>query len=231
MKKASLPKAKRSAVSKLTRKGLVAFEELQGRLQNLPNVGEGVGQVRLLDIHLADFVAQIPEVVIELLDDAEPISVADATARAGASGKSWQDVKATLELQVRLIRARALWERDRQKAAALELVQISHSPSSRRAELILEAAARTEAGWSAGFSLALLRSASGALANSLPAALALVDAMTGAGEQPAAALVLGQIIAGLSSWPDLDRTRIAERIERLAPEHRPALESGLAAAK
>lgn len=230
MPKPNPPKAKRSAVSKLTRKGLAAYEELQGRLKNLPNVGKAAGQARLLDVHVSDFTPQIPEVVLELLDEAAPISVADANARAGAAGKSWQDVKATLELQVRLIRARALWERGSEKAAALELVQVSHSASSRRAELILGAAARNDT-WSAGFSLALLRSASGALANSLPAALALVDAMTGAGEQPAAALVLGQIVAGLSLWPDLDRTQITERIERLDPALRPPLEAQLTAAQ
>lgn len=220
-----MAKPKRSARSKLKGEGLAAFEELQARL--VPDVP--VTQARWLDAGIDAFATRIPDVVIELLAEAEPISVAEATARAAPTGKTWQDTKATLELKVRLVRARAQWERDDQKSAALELVQISASASSRRNELILQAAEMRPA-WSPTFSLALLRSASGAMANSLPAALSMIDALTGSGEQPAAAMILGQVISAWPLWPELDRAALTDRIERLAPEHRPPLEAQLAAA-
>jgi len=237
MKTPTPKKAKRSPVSKLKGEGLATYEELQARLNDLPNPHKVAGQLRLLDVGIADFAVRIPEVVVHLLDEAEPISVADATARAGAAGKTWQDTKATLDLQVRLVRARAHWERGDTTAAAAELTQITASPSSRRAELILDAAARIDSqgqlrpAWSPTFSLALLRSAAGAFTNSLPAALSLVDAMTGAGEQAAAAMVLGQVIAGWELWPTLERASLAERIERLPADQRPPLEAQLAQAE
>lgn len=221
--------SKRTPQSKLSGEGLAAFEALQARLKDLPNPLNAAGQARLLDAGLADLSALIPEVVLQLLAQAAPISVADATLRARTAGKSWQDVKATLELQVKLVRARALWEHGDTKAAGLELVQVSASASSRRAELILTAAQRDQQrlAWSPTFSLALLRSASGALTNSLPAALALVDAMTGAGEQAPAALVLGQVIAARALWPELDRSTLEDRIARLGSEHQAALRAAL----
>lgn len=235
MKKPSAPpptrKAKRSPQSKLKGEGLAAFEELQARLEDRPNVLKAAGQLRLLEVGIDEFAPRIPEVVLHLLAEAAPIAVADATARAAAAGKTWQDLKATLELQVRLVRARALWEREDTKGAAVELTQISASPSSRRADLILEASARTDAdgqlrpAWSPTFSLALLRSASGALSSSLAAALSLVDALTGAGEQPAAGLVLGQLVAGWALWPTLDRASLADRIGRLDEDQRAPLEA------
>lgn len=223
-------KPKRSPQSKLKGEGLVAFEELQARLRDLPNPLGAAGQMRLLDAGIDELAAKIPEVVLQLLEEAEPISVADATARAGASGKTWQDLKATLELRIKLIRARALWERDDKEVAGLELKQISASASSRRAELILEGASRQRPSWSPTFSLALLRSSSGALANSLAAALALVDALTGAGEKAAAALVLGQVIAGWALWPTLERATLEALIGRLDEDQRPPLHAQLASA-
>ena len=137
-----------------------------------------------------------------------------------------KDHKATLELQVRLVRARAHWEDGDPRSAAEQFKQISASASSRRAELILEAAALRE-GWTPTFSLALLRSASGALSNSLEAALSLIDALTGSGEHQAAALVLGQLIAGWAAFPTLDRGQLVTRLERLPVEHRAGLEAQL----
>jgi hypothetical protein len=235
-KPAAPRKPRRTPLSKLKGQALADYEELQARIAELPNRLGAAGQARLLDVGVHAYVLKIPDVVLQLLEQAEPISVADATARATATGKTWQDTKATLELQLRLIRARALWEHGDTEGAGLELTQITHSPSSRRAELILAAASRVDAegnlraDWSPTFSLALLRSASAAFTNSLPAALSLVDAMTGAGEQAAAAMVLGQVIAGLSLWPDLDRASLADRIARLDAEQRAPLEAQLAAA-
>lgn len=82
-------------------------------------------------------------------------------------------------------------------------------------------------GWTPTFSLALLRSASGALSNSLQAALSLIDALTGAGEHQAAALVLGQLIAGRAAFPTLHRGQLVSRLERIAVEHRAHLEAEL----
>ena len=226
-------KIKRSAISKLKGEALATYEELQSRLRDLPNLLKAAGQARLLDVGLDHFAPRIPDVVLQLLDEADLISVADAKARAGATGKTWQDLKATLDLQVKLIRARALWERGDTDGAGRELVQVSASASSRRADLILAAAQRADAegkprpGWSASFSLALLRSASGALTNSLPAALALIDAMIDVGEQPAAALVLGQVIAARALWPTLARATLEALIARLAEEHRAPLQAQL----
>lgn len=217
-------KPKRSAVSKLKGEALAAYEQLRARLPNPP-----AGQVKLLEAGIGEYATRLPDVVLQLLDEAAPVSVADATDRAGAAGKTWQDVKATLELQLRLIRARAMWERGDTKGATAELVQVSASPSSRRGELILAAAVRGAPGWSPTFSLALLRSASKALANSLPAALALVDAMAGSGEHAAAAMVLGQVIAAWPMWPELQRSTLVELIGRLEAGQRAALEARLPA--
>lgn len=192
-------------------------EELEARLKDRPNPGKAVGALRLLDVGIAEFAPRIPKEVLKLLETAEPISVAAATARA--AGRPWQDVKATLELQLRLVRARAAWEAGKTDLAHAELKQVAASASSRRIEVILEAAARTAPNWSPTFSLALLRAAATSLASSLDAALALVDAMTGAGEQAAAALILGQLIAG----GGIPRAALQERVERLDPALRPPL--------
>ena len=188
--------------------------------------------MRLLDVGVGDFAVAIPEVVFSLLDEAAPIDVASATARAKAAGISWQDMKATLELQVRLIRARACWESKDSQGAAAELKQISASAASRRNELILLAARRTgpdglpRADWNPGFCLALLRSAAQALSSSMPAALSMIDALTGTGEMQAASLILGQLIGG-SNDAGLTREDFAERIGRLDPAFKPPLEAQL----
>ncbi len=218
----AVKKPKKSAVSKLKGARLAVYEALKARIDDPANALKVEGQLRLLDLGIGAYATQLPEVVVELLDEAAAISVADAQARAGALGKTWQDAKATLELQVRLVRARALWEAEKTADAALQLKQISASASSRRAELILAAAADGE-DYSPTFSLALLRSAAGVLNNSLPAGLALVKAMAGAGEQPAAAMVLGQILAGRALWPDLQQSTLEALIEKFDPEHRATL--------
>ena len=217
-----MKKTKRSPVSKLKGEALAAYEELQARIAAHPGAAES--QVRLLDLGIAAFAPRLPEVVLSMLDAAQPISVDDAKLKAGASKTSWQDFKATLELQVRLVRAHAHWEDGHPLRAAEQFKQISASASSRRAELLLEAAALRE-GWTPAFSLALLRSASGALANSLEAALSLIDALTGSGEHQAAAMVLGQLIAGSAAFPTLDRGQLVARIERLPLEYRAGLEA------
>lgn len=217
-----MKKTKRSPVAKLKGEALAAYEELQARIAAHP--GSAASQVRLIDLGIGEFATRLPEVVLSMLDAAQPISVDDARLKAGASKTSWQDFKATLELQVRLVRARAHWENGDPKRAAEQFKQISASASSRRAELILEASALRE-GWTPTFSLALLRSASGALANSLEAALSLIDALTGSGEHQAAAMVLGQLIAGWAAFPTLDRGQLVTRIERLPVEYRAGLEA------
>lgn len=219
-----MKKAKRSPVAKLKGEALVAHQALQALIAEKP--GSAASQLRLLDLGIGEFATRIPEVVLAMLDAAQPISVDDAKVKAGASKTSWQDLKATLELQLRLVRARAHWEDGDPQRAAEQFKQISASASSRRAELILEAAALRE-GWTPTFSLALLRSASGALSNSLEAALSLIDALTGAGEHQAAALVLGQLIAGWASFPTLDRGQLVTRFERIPVEHRADLEAQL----
>lgn len=217
------PRVKRTPQEKLKGARLAIFQELETRIAG-PNPNGVAGQLRLLDVGIAEYATKIPEVVAWMLEEADPIDVASATARAKPTGKSWQDMKATLELTVRLIRARALWEAQKIEDANAELKQISASASSRRIELILEAAARTDASgavrpeWSAGFSLALLRSSSGAMASSIPAALSLIDAMIGSGEAQAAAMILGQLVAGWSGWPTVTRESLADRIGRLDPE-------------
>lgn len=216
-----MKKTKRSPVEKLKGEALAAYEELQARIAAHP--GSAASQVRLLDLGIGEFATGLPEVVLSMLDAAQPISVDDAKLKAGASKTSWQDFKATLELQVRLVRARADWEAGHPQRAAEQFKQISASASSRRAELILDAAALRE-GWTPTFSLALLRSASGALANSLEAALSLIDALTGSGEHQAAAMVLGQLIAGWAAFPTLDRGQLVTRVERLPVEYRAGLE-------
>ena len=217
-----MKKTKRSPVAKLKGEALAAYEELQARIAAHP--GSAASQVRLIDLGIGEFATRLPEVVLSMLDAAQPISVDDARLKAGASKTSWQDFKATLELQVRLVRARAHWENGDPKRAAEQFKQISASASSRRAELILEASALRE-GWTPTFSLALLRSASGALANSLEAALSLIDALTGSGEHQAAAMVLGQLTAGWAAFPTLDRGQLVTRIERLPVEYRAGLEA------
>lgn len=219
-----MKKAKRSPVAKFKGEALIAYEALQARIAAHP--GAAASQLRLLDLGIGEFAPRLPEVVLSMLDAAQPISVDDAKVKAGASKTSWQDHKATLELQLRLVRARAHWEDGDQQSAAEQFKQISASPSSRRAELILQAAALRE-GWTPTFSLALLRSASGALSTSLEAALSLIDALTGSGEHQAAALVLGQLIAGWAAFPTLDRGQLLTRLERLPLEHRGDLEAQL----
>lgn len=219
-----MKKTKRIPVTKLKGEALAAYEALQARVAAHP--GSVASQLRLLDLGIGEFATRLPTVVLSMLDAAQPISVDDAKLKAGASKTSWQDFKATLELQLRLIRARAHWEDGDPQSAAEQLKQISASASSRRAELILDAAALRE-GWTPAFSLALLRSASGALSNSLEAALSLIDALTGSGEHPAAALVLSQLIAGWAAFPTLDRGQLATRVERLPVEHRAGLEAQL----
>ncbi len=211
-----MKKPKKSARSKLTGEALAAFEAL-GDLA-------GKTQLQLLDLGLGGLAVRMPEVVLEAIDAAAPVSVAEATERAKAGPKPWQDVKATLELQLRLVRARAAWEAEDAERAQAELKQIAASASSRRIELVLGAASRANPDWSAPFSLALLRAAAGSLASSKDAALSLVDAMTGAGEQTAAAMILGQLIAG----GGLDRAQLAERVARIAdPAARADLERQL----
>ncbi len=222
-----MPRPKKSPVAKLKGEKLALYAELEARLKDRPNPTHLAGQLRLLDVGIADFVTRIPEVVFFLLDEAAPIDVASATARAASAGISWQDMKATLELSVRLIRARACWEASDPEAANAELKQVSASPSSRRNELILETASRTRPDWSPGFSLALLRSAARSLSNSMPAALCLVDAMTGTGELQAAALILGQLIAAWSPSAGITLEDLSDRIQRLEPALRPPLEAQL----
>ena len=219
-----MKKTKRAPEAKLKGEALAAYETLQARVAAHP--GSGASQLRLLDLGIGEFATRLPAVVLSMLDAAQPISVDDAKVKAGASKTSWQDFKATLELQLRLVRARAHWEDGDPQRAAEQFRQISASASSRRAELILEAAALCE-GWTPAFSLALLRSASGALSNSLEAALSLIDALTGSGEHQAAALVLSQLIAGWAAFPTLDRGQLVTRVERLPVEHRAGLEAQL----
>ncbi|MDP2271402.1 MAG: hypothetical protein Q8N23_20040 [Archangium sp.] len=219
-----MKKTKRSPAAKLKGEALAAYEALQARVASHP--GSVASQLRLLDLGIGEFATRLPAVVLSMLDAAQPISVDDAKLKAGASKTSWQDFKATLELQLRLVRARAHWEDGDPQRAAEQFKQISASASSRRAELILEAAALCE-GWTPAFSLALLRSASGALSNSLEAALSLIDALTGSGEHQAAALVLSQLIAGWAAFPTLDRGQLVTRVERLPVESRAGLNRDL----
>src|SRR4051812_49160929 len=94
---------KAASKAKPTADELVAGKELELRLGAENKNGAG-GQLRLLDIGIGDFSARIPRQVIQLLADADPIDVADAVGRAQAARKTWQDLKATLELRVRLAR-------------------------------------------------------------------------------------------------------------------------------
>jgi hypothetical protein len=226
-----MPRVKKPPQSKLKGAKLALFQELEARVKDRPNRSQAAGQLRLLDIGIGDYTTRLPEVVAWMLDEAAPIDVASATARAAKAGISWQDMKATLELGVRLIRARALWESEDLEKANAELKQISASPSSRRNELLLEAASRTDASgqprpeWSAGFSLALLRSSARAFSNSLPAGLSMVDALIGTGEMPAAALILGQLVPAWKELPQPIREGITERIGRLDPALRAPLEA------
>lgn len=114
---ASGKKPKKPAASKLKGARLERYEAFRARIDDPANALKVTGQLRLLDLGIGALAIEIPEVVVELLDEAAPISVADAQARASALGKTWQDAKATLELQVRLVRARALWEAQKTEAA------------------------------------------------------------------------------------------------------------------
>ena len=125
-----MKKAKRSPVGKLKGEALVAHQALQALIAAKPD--SAASQLRLLDLGIGEFAPRIPEVVLAMLDAAQPISVDDAKVRAGASKTSWQDLKATLELQLRLVRARAHWEDGDPQSAAEQFKQISASASSRR---------------------------------------------------------------------------------------------------
>ena len=227
------PRTRRAPQSKLKGEKLAVFADLEARLAERPNPSHAVGQLRLLDVGVGDFALQIPEVVLHLLDEAEPIAVAAATERAKGAGLSWQDMKATLELAVRLVRARAAWEAGDTERANAELKQVSASAASRRNELIVEAATRTgangepRADWNAGFALALLRAAARSLVNSMPAALSLVDALIGTGEMQAASLILGQLVAVAKDTPGLSAEALLERIGRLDGAFKAPLERAL----
>jgi hypothetical protein len=206
----------------------LCIAELKRRLETEPNLTGAKGPARFLDIGIAEFAVSAPHVVLDLLEG-DPPSDDEVAVRARAMRCSIEDARQTLVLRLNLVRLRAEWAAGLVQPALSAFSQtfqdVITSPSPIRDRVILEFVSRVDqfreprADWDPVLAMSLLRSVP-SFRESLEATLSYLDALTGAGEAEAAAMMLSELIGGWKNWPQLDRWSLTDRAGRLPPPER-----------